>query len=127
MLGRVLAFAIAVAVGATGVLPTGDGARCLVMNKRVAVGEDCCPKCESPPVTAIGTPCCEVIHGRALEARAPASVVPVRIAPAPLTAVLPAPAVVALADTIALRSVAALPRGRPPGEQLHRFSTILRI
>jgi len=127
MLARVFAFAIAVAVGATGVLPTGDGARCLVMNKRVAAGDDCCPKCQSPPVTAIGTPCCEIIHGRVLEARAPVSVAPARIARAPLTAVLPHSAVVALAEAVAIRSVAALPRGRPPGDQLDRFSPILRI
>ena len=127
MLARVFAFAIAIAVGATGVLPMGDSARCLVMNKRVAVGEDCCPKCQSPPVSAIGTPCCEIVHGRVLDARAPLSVAQLRIAPAQLSAVLSHSALVALAEAVAVRSVAALPRGRPPGDQLDRFSTILRI
>jgi hypothetical protein len=127
MLGRVIAFAIALAVGGTGVLPTGDGARCLVMDKRVSPGDDCCPMCQSPPLTAIGKPCCEIIHGRMLEARAPASAAQPGIAPAPLTAILPWSPVASIAGSIALLSVAALPRGRPPGEQLDRFSAVLRV
>jgi hypothetical protein len=127
MFGRLVAFAIAISVGGTAVLPTSDWARCLVMNKRVAVGDHCCPKCESPPVTAIGTPCCEVIHGRVLEARATASAPQLRIAPAPLTAVLSLAPALALVGTLAVRTVASFPRGRPPGEQLDRFSTVLRI
>lgn len=127
MFGRVIAFAIALAVGATGVMPTGDAARCLVMDKRVSPGDDCCPMCQSPPVTAIGKPCCEVIHGRMLEARAPASAAQPGIARAPLTAILPRSPLVCIAGTIALRSVAALPRGRPPGELLDRFSAVLRV
>jgi hypothetical protein len=127
MFGRILAFALALSVGGSGVLPTGDGARCLIMDKRVSTGEDCCPKCDPPPVTAIGTPCCEVIHGRVLDVRAQRSVAQLRIPPAPLTAVLPPPPRSPIAGTIALRSVSAQPRGRPPGEQLDRFSAILRI
>jgi hypothetical protein len=126
MLGRIIALAIALAVGSTGVLPTVDGARCLSMDKRITPGEDCCPMCQSPPVASIGKPCCETIHGRALEARAPVSVAQPRLAPAPLTAIL-APPLPLVANEAALRSVAALPRGRPPGEQLDRFSAVIRI
>jgi hypothetical protein len=127
MLGRVVAFAIAISIGATGVLPTGDGVRCVAMDKRMAPGQDCCPKCDPPPLTAIGTACCEVIHGQVLEARAPASQAQLRIAPAPLTAVLAPASVKLVVGGVALRSIAAQPRGRPPGELLDRFSAVLRV
>jgi hypothetical protein len=127
MFGRMLAFAIALSVGATGVLPTGDAYRCVAMNKRMAPGDDCCPKCNATPMS-VGTPCCElVIHGRLLDSRAPSSLVQLRLAPSPVTGIL-APAPVSLiAAAIGRHSISALPRGRPPGEQLERFSAVLRI
>src|SRR5437660_12090896 len=91
MVSRFFALAVAVCIGLTGILPAGDGARCVAMDKRMTPGDDCCPKCDSVPETAIGTPCCEVVRGATLQARATSSTVEPRVAPAPLVAVLATP------------------------------------
>jgi hypothetical protein len=127
MVARIFALAIALAVAGTGLLPTGDAVRCLITGKRIAAVADCCAKCHSPAVTAIGKPCCELVRGRSLEPRAPvSSSQDQRIAPAALIAVLFPPALASPAGARRM-SVAALPPGRPPGERLERFSAILRV
>ena len=55
MLPRLLALVIAVCTAATGVLPTGGGARCIAMNRVMRADRDCCPKCETLPTTSVGT------------------------------------------------------------------------
>jgi hypothetical protein len=126
MLGRVLALAVAACIGLTGILPAGDGARCVAMDKRMTPGDDCCPKCDAVPDTAIGTPCCEVVRGATLQARASAPTVEPRLAPAPLAMTLTVADVQLGADESLVR-LAAHARGQPPGEQIDRFSSILRI
>jgi hypothetical protein len=124
MLARLLALVIALSTGATGVLPVGDGYRCLVMKQRVAPGADCCAACERTP-RSIGRPCCEYVRGAVADARAPHSIDPPRLAPAPLVAVLPLGALLVAGQSA--RAPEARPRGQPPGDQLHRFSQILRV
>ena len=124
MLSRVLALAIAVCTGATGVLPSGDGSRCIAMGVLLQAGDDCCAKCDA--TSSIGTPCCEVIHGRILEARGPSSAPQTRIAPAPLVGILSFAAPASLTGCLSA-SLTTHARGGPPGDQLERFSAILRI
>lgn len=126
MFARVIAFAIAACVGVTGILPAGDGARCVAMDKRMTPGDDCCPKCDSVPDTAIGKPCCEAVRGATLQARASSPTVEPRLAPAPLLMTLSL-ADVQLGAVASFVRLAAQARGRPPGDQIDRFSTILRI
>jgi hypothetical protein len=124
---RLLALLIALSTGVTGILPAGDGSRCVIMNQRMSPGADCCPKCRPPAVASIGAPCCEVVHGATLEARAPQSVDAPRIHPAPLAAILP----LATAATVDLARTAvnfgSRLDGRPPGDQLHQLSQVLRV
>lgn len=126
MLPRLLALAIAVCTAATGVLPAGGGARCIAMNRVMRADRDCCPKCESPPQTSVGTPCCEAIRAATLAERASSMTPQPEIAPAPLVALLTPAPLLAAVDASA-RSVLASPRGRPPGDQLQRYSSVLRI
>jgi hypothetical protein len=126
MVSRILALAIALAVGGSGLLPTADAVRCLITGKRIVAGADCCARCHSPAITAIGKPCCAIVRGRSLDPRAPVSSTQPRIAPATLIAVLFPPVLTTAADARRI-SVFALPRGQPPGERLERFSAILRV
>lgn len=125
MVARFLAFAIAVCTAATGVLPVSGGARCIAMNRVMRADRDCCPKCEAPPQTSVGTPCCQAIRGVTPTERASSAIHEPQISPAPMLALLaPASQSVAVEAT---RTALATPRGRPPGEQLQRYSSILRI
>ena len=126
MLARLLAFAIAVCTAATGVLPAGGGARCVAMNRVMPSDGDCCPKCLAAPTTSVGTPCCEAIAGVTLSERAFTAIAQPQLAPAPLVALL-APAPELAAVEVSTRSMVAVPRGRPPGDQLQRYSSVLRI
>ena len=126
MLPRILALAIAVCTAATGVLPAGGGARCIAMNRVMSATRDCCPKCEAPATTSIGTPCCEAIRGATLSTRAFSAAPQPQIAPAPFLALL-SPAIAPSAVGVPSRDVLATPRGRPPGDQLQRYTSVLRI
>lgn len=126
MLARLLAFAIAVCTAATGVLPAGGGARCIAMNRVMPSVGDCCPKCLAAPTTSVGTPCCEAIAGATLSERAFTAVAEPQLAPAPLVALL-APAPELAAVEASTRRISTIPHGRPPGDLLQRYSSILRI
>jgi hypothetical protein len=126
MVPRLLAFAIAVCTAATGVLPAGGGARCVAMNRVMSANRDCCPKCESPPQTSIGTQCCEAIRAATLAERAGSATAQPQLAPAPLLALLTPTPLLGGTDAAA-RNVLGTPRGRPPGDQLQRYSSVLRI
>jgi len=127
MAARLVALLIALSTGVTGILPAGDGARCVIMNQRMTPGEDCCPKCESPPTPSIGDPCCELVRGATLEARASQTVEQPRLQPAPLVAILalPSASTADLGQTSC--NVGSSPRGQPPGDQLHQLSQVLRV
>lgn len=126
MVARVLALVIALSTGVTGILPAGDGYRCLIMKQRMAPGADCCAHCDAPAQT-IGRPCCEYVRGATPEARAPHSIEQPQLPPAPLAAILPTPPILVGALGSAALNVGSFPRGRPPGEQLHQLSQVLRI
>jgi hypothetical protein len=126
MTPRFLALAIAVCTAATGVLPAGGGARCVAMNRVMRVNRDCCPKCEAPSQTSVGTPCCEAIRAATLADRASSMTAPPQIAPAPFVALL-SPALAQFSVDAPGRGFFATPRGRPPGDQLQRYTSVLRI
>jgi hypothetical protein len=125
MAARLVALLIALSTGVTGILPAGDGVRCLVMNRRMTVQADCCANCHAPPLT-IGRPCCEFVRGATPETRAQHSVEQPRLQPAPQVAILALPIVVDDLGSTA-RNVGSLPRGRPPGAELRQLSQVLRI
>jgi hypothetical protein len=126
MVARLLALAIAVCTAATGVLPAGGGARCVAMNRVLRSDTDCCPKCVAAPVTSVGTPCCEAMPGATLGERAFNRIVEPQLAPAPLVAWLaPTPQTADVA--VSARALVAVAPGRPPGDQLQRYSSVLRI
>src|SRR5437660_12188726 len=70
MVSRFFALAVAVCIGLTGILPAGDGARCVAMDKRITPGDDCCPKCDIVPESDIGTACFNVLHSATPQERA---------------------------------------------------------
>jgi hypothetical protein len=126
MLPRLLALVIAVCTAATGILPTGGGARCIAMNRVMRADRDCCPQCEAPPTTSVGTPCCQIIRGVTPSERASSAMLQPQLAPAPLAALLAFAPSLSGVDASARRIYAA-PRGRPPGDQLQRYTSVLRI
>ena len=126
MLPRLLALVIALSTGVTGILPAGDGYRCVFTKLRMEPGADCCAKCDAPG-SSISQQCCEYVRGATPETRAPNSVEQPRLQPAPLLAVLSAPSILVADLGSTARNVRSFPRGRPPGEQLHQLSQVLRI
>jgi hypothetical protein len=126
MVARLLALVIALSTGVTGILPAGDGYRCVFTKQRMEPSADCCAKCDAP-VSSISQQCCEYVRGATPEARAPHSVDEPRLPPAPLLAVLTAPSILFADLGSTARNLRSFPRGRPPGEQLHQLSEVLRI
>jgi hypothetical protein len=123
---RLFALLIALSTGVSGILPAGDGYRCVVMNQRMAPGADCCPRCTTP-TSAIGRACCEFIRGATPDPRGPHSVEEPRLHPAPLVAILPLTTSVVCKLGSTARSTSSTARGQPPGEHLHEFSQILLV
>ena len=125
-MARLLALLIALSTGVSGTLPAGDGYRCVVMNQRMEPGAECCQKC-TVAASTIAPPCCEFVRGATPDARAPHTVEEPRLHPAPLVGILPAASTIADPFCATACNVASRPRGRPPGEQLHQLSQILRV
>jgi hypothetical protein len=125
MIARSTALLLALAIGVTA-LPTGDGYRCLLMHQRMTTAA-CCASCEPPAQASIGRPCCEVVRGARLEARAQSTVEQPRLSPASLVAILPLPPAPALELDRTCRDLGSRCRGRPPGEQLQQLSQVLRV
>jgi hypothetical protein len=126
VMARLLALAIALSVGATGLLPARDRARCVAMDRLMAPGDDCCPRCTEPS-RSIGPPCCELVHGRVLDARSPAPPSHARIAPAPFAGFVAFASCAAAARDPIARRLAAVRHERPPGDRGQRLSTVLRV
>jgi hypothetical protein len=121
---RLTAGVIALVILVTGVIPAVAGYRCIAMGVRMATPSACCHHGDETP--AFKAQCCEVIAAVRIEPRStPTSQETTIQAPAligwivfpPLTVVVPA-----VDQTTPARA-----RGRPPGERLHRLSTILRV
>ena len=125
MLVRSIALLAALITGAVGVIPSVSWHRCLWTHERMAPEHEC-DKTDSsvPTVTA---PCCEQVAALALETRAN-NAAPEKTLSAPtVVALLSFVVLVDSGHTLAGIRLAAHPRGRPPGDQLERFSSILRI
>jgi len=124
-----MAILLAVAVGALAVFPRGEVHRCLRIGVTLPPTHSCCPeaKVERDGVpTTIAEPCCESVPGALGIAQLP---------PERDEAGIPAPALVQ-ATTVAreflprtfIRGRSHRDRGRPPpGDQLIRLSTVLRV
>src|SRR5215472_1472031 len=121
-MARVVAFVLAVTVGSSGVLPFAASACCAPMKRLMAH-----PCCVSRSVeVAIGRRCCDKVGGGRAEIRATQGVGELRIFPAPLVATLAAAA--ATPELMRWRRQPAVQaRGSPPGDRLHRLSSVLRV
>jgi hypothetical protein len=93
----------------------------------MAFDHDCHAQHEDSNQTTLTAPCCEQIAATVLDSRA-TSAAPEKSSSAPsVVAILQFAAPLKGANALAAIHVAAYPRGRPPGDQLARFSSILRI
>jgi hypothetical protein len=126
MRARLTAGLIALVILVTGVVPAVAGYRCIMTGMRMEAQSACCQHRNVPEQPALKAQCCETFAAPQLEAR--------RTPPAPDT-IIHAPALVAWIvplPTAPIQSAlditsATHARGRPPGERLHLFSSILRV
>lgn len=124
MRGRLTASLIAMVITVTGVIPAVAGYRCVVMGARMVAPSGCCHHEDTAPT--VKAQCCEAIAAAQLQPRS---------TPQSSDATIQAPTVVAwivfppLAPAVSSIDVTtpARARGRPPGEQLHLLSTVLRV
>ena len=124
MHGRLTASLIALVILVTGVIPAVAGYRCIVMGVRMDAPSACCHHRQSAPT--VKAPCCEAVAAAQLEPRRTAPSTDPTIPPPTVigwVALLPMAPVASSADV----TTAARARGRPPGEQLHLLSTVLRV
>jgi hypothetical protein len=125
MRARLVTSLLALVILVTGALPAVAGVRCISMGVRMQAAPSGCCHHEADART-LRRPCCESYAAPRLEPRqAPRS---------PETPIQPAMAVayfaippVAPTPSLAELTTTARARGRPPGEKLHLFSTILRV
>lgn len=140
MLARAVALLIALATGASGVLPATASFRCLWTGARMA--HPCCPEEEAGeaaieeavalveradvPPTTIDTPCCVRVEAPTLLERNAGDQ---RLSlEQPDVVTLPSLAfAVPLSRSSGREGVALQPRGAPPGDRLHRYSAVLRV
>jgi hypothetical protein len=123
---RLLAGLVALVISLTGTLPAVAGYRCIMTGMRMEAPSACCQHRNEYETPALKAPCCEQFAAPQLEARRTPPSVEIRIhAPAPVSwMVLPLLASIEPASDVLSRAFA---RGRPPGEQLHLLSSILRV
>ncbi len=124
MRGRLTASSIALVILVTGVIPAVAGYRCVVMGARMAAPASCCH--HQDDTRAVKAQCCEAIAAAQLQPRrTPPSAGETIQAPTVVAWILFPPVIVA-ASSVDL-TTAACARGRPPGEQLHLLSAVLRV
>lgn len=136
MARRLLAVALLPMLCIGAVLPVAGAWRCPYMGRRAADG--CCQEQRAlerdehggADVARLAARCCDPIAAPTLDARAGASRADEAVSSSPhhgaVFVLLPPPAL--LVDAGApLRQRVAQPRGRPPGDQLHRLSSVLRV
>jgi hypothetical protein len=124
MRARLGASLIALVILVTGVIPAVGGYRCIAMGMRMQAPSACC-RHESPGPT-LKAQCCERTAAPKVEPRRTPSSTDTTIHPPTVIAVIVFPAIAPSISSLALGSPARA-RGRPPGEQLHLLSTILRV
>src|SRR5579859_3550609 len=127
MVSRVLALFVALTTGAVGVLPSVAWHRCLWTHERMAPQHECDSErnVEDAPLV-VTAPCCEQVAAVMLESRATTAAPEHMISPPTVVATL-AFAPLGPRDPFGTVLPAASSRGRPPGDPLDRFSSILRI
>lgn len=140
MLARAVALLIALATGASGVLPATASFRCVWTGARMA--HPCCPEEEAgeaaideaaalaaratAPRASIDTTCCVRIEAPTLLERNAGDPrlsleQPDVVTLPPLAFAIP-PSLLSVWEGVALQ-----PRGAPPGDRLHRYSAVLRV
>lgn len=127
MVVRAVALLIALTTGAVGVIPSVPWHRCVWTHERMALEHHCDERQQDGTQTTLTAPCCEQVAPIALESRSTNPPTEKSISAPVVIAVLAPPAIIDSADTLTKAHVAAYPRGRPPGDTLARFSSILRI
>ena len=124
MSARLAASLVALAVLVTGAVPAVGGYRCLAMGTRMQAPAPCCR--HEAQGSTVRAPCCEAYAAPQLQPRRTPPSPELRIQPPTSFAWIilgaPAPPASGGAARTTLRA-----RGRPPGEQLHRLSSILRV
>lgn len=125
MLARVVALLVAFAIGAVWMLPTMAAHRCLTMGTRMGPEHECCPPKPEHSAT-ISRPCCESVAAPHGEIRSTVARAKMAIA-SPLVLTLLSFSVPTLPLRISALSPARFRSLHPPGERLHKLSTILRI
>ncbi len=123
MRARFAASALAAVILLTAALPAVAGYRCVAMGTRMQAPSPCCH--HDSDVTSVGAPCCEYFAAPQLETRQTPQVI-AQLQPPSVVAWIVFPAIVPPLSSFELRGPARA-RGRPPGEQLHLFSPILRV
>ncbi len=124
MRGRLTASSIALVILVTGVIPAVAGYRCVVMGARMAAPSSCCH--HQDDTRAVKAQCCEAIAAAQLQPRrTPPSTDPTIQPPTVIAWIVHPP----IASPVSSADVTMLgrARGRPPGEQLHLLSTVLRL
>jgi hypothetical protein len=126
MRARLTAGLIALVILVTGVVPAVAGYRCVMTGMRMEAQSACCQHRNVPEQPALKAQCCESFAAPRLEARRapPASEIMIH-APTLIAWIIPLPPA-PIQSALGIAS-ATHARGRPPGERLHLFSSILRV
>lgn len=119
---RLTASAIALVILVTGLIPAVAGYRC-VMGMQMDAPSPCCRHADE--TAAVKAPCCEAVAAVRLEPRRTPSSLTTIQPPAPVGSIVFPPPSAPLASVD--RATPARARGRPPGERLQLYSTVLRI
>jgi len=124
MSARVAASILALVILVTGAIPAVARYRCIAMGARMQSAPPCCRhEAEGPQLKA---PCCESYSVPQVEPRRTPSAPDTLVQAPTVVARIIFPAIAPSASSGELKT-SARARGRPPGEQLHLLSTILRV
>jgi hypothetical protein len=121
---RLTASLIALVVLLTAAIPAVAGYRCIVTGARMEAGSSCCQR--EPEQTSFKAQCCEEFAAPRVEPRRTQPSPEKSIQAPTVIAWVVYPAVGLMLSSVAVTSPARA-RGRPPGEQLHLLSAILRV
>lgn len=124
MRGRLTASSIALVILVTGVIPAVAGYRCIVMGVRMDAPSACCQHRQSGPT--VKARCCETVAAAQLQPRGTPPSTDATIQPPTVIAWVALPPMAPVASSAEV-TTAARARGRPPGDELHLLSTVLRV
>jgi hypothetical protein len=124
MRGRLTASLVALVILVTGVVPAVAGYRCIAMGVRMDAPSACCHHEDSAP--ALKAQCCEAVAAARVEPRQTPPSHETMIQAPTVVGWIVFPSFAPVASSVDLTTPARA-RGRPPGEQLHLLSTVLRV